>query len=170
MSPRTHVSRRLLPPIFLPNVGHNQSASRIIAFTFLTENVSNESAFFVQRAHPYRAFLHKYIRAEGQLNGTAILRNHTRTKFTASATTGGSTILVLEPMEQSTYSLNYRAVTTSFYSCQLALGTTEQPVIGSLYQLNIQAILSQFEYSQPQDIFEDVRVIFFFVTCILCST
>ena len=94
MSPRTHVSRRLLPPIFLPNVGHNQSASRIIAFTFLTENVSNESAFFVQRAHPYRAFLHKYIRAEGQLNRTAILRNHTRTKFTASATTGGSTQLL----------------------------------------------------------------------------
>ena len=92
------------------------------------------------------------------------------TASTASTPLRGSTILVLEPMEQSTYSLNYRAVTTSFYSCQLALGTTEQSVIGSLYQLNLQAILSQFEYSQPQDIFEDVRVIFFFVTCILCST
>ena len=57
-----HVGRTLLPPIFLPNIGHNQSASRIIALTFLTKNVSNESAFFVQRAHPYRAFLRNYIR------------------------------------------------------------------------------------------------------------
>ena len=62
MSPRTHVGRRLLPPIFLPNIGHNQSASRIIALTFLTKNVSNESAFFVQTAHPYRAFLRTHIR------------------------------------------------------------------------------------------------------------
>ena len=62
MSPRTQVSRRLLPSIFLSNIGHNQSASRIIALTFLTENVSNESAFFVQRAHPYRAFLRTHIR------------------------------------------------------------------------------------------------------------
>ena len=62
MSPRTQVGRRFLPPLFLPNIGHNQSASRIIAFTFLTENVSNESAFFVQRAHPYRAFLRTHIR------------------------------------------------------------------------------------------------------------
>ena len=62
MSPRTHVGRRLFPPIFLPNIGHNQSASRIIALTFLTKNVSNESAFFVQRAYPYRAFLLPSIR------------------------------------------------------------------------------------------------------------
>ena len=46
MSPMNHVGRRLLPPIFIPNIGHNQSASRIIALTFLTKNVSNESAFF----------------------------------------------------------------------------------------------------------------------------
>ena len=62
MSPRTQVGRRLLPPIFFPNIGHNQSASRIIALTFLTKNVSNESAFFVQRVHPYRAFLRTHIR------------------------------------------------------------------------------------------------------------
>ena len=29
---------------------------------FLTTNVCNESAFFVQRAHPYRAFLRNHIR------------------------------------------------------------------------------------------------------------
>ena len=62
MSPRTQVGRRLLPLLFLPNIGHNQSASRIIALTFLTKNVSNDSAFFVQRAHPYRAFLRTHIR------------------------------------------------------------------------------------------------------------
>ena len=57
-----HVGRRLLSPIFIPNIGHNQSASRIIALTFLTKNVSNESAFFVQRAHPYRVFLRNRTR------------------------------------------------------------------------------------------------------------
>ena len=57
-----HVGRRLLSPIFIPNIGHNQSASRIIALTFLIKNVSNESAFFVQRAHPYRAFLRNRTR------------------------------------------------------------------------------------------------------------
>ena len=62
MSPRIHVGRRLLPPIFLPDIGHSQSASRIIALTFLTKNVSNKSAFFVQRAHPYRAFLRTHVR------------------------------------------------------------------------------------------------------------
>ena len=62
MSPRTQVSRRLLRSIFLSNFGHNQSTSRIVALTFLTENVSNESAFFVQRALPYRAFLRTHIR------------------------------------------------------------------------------------------------------------
>ena len=60
-----HVRRRLLPPILIPNCGHNQSASLIIALTFLTKNVSNESAFLVQIAHPYQAFL----------------RNHSRTNF-----------------------------------------------------------------------------------------
>ena len=62
MSPRTQVGRRLLPLLFLPNIGHNQSASRIIALTFPTKNVSSDSAFFVQRAHPYRAFLRTHIR------------------------------------------------------------------------------------------------------------
>ena len=62
MSSRTQVGRRLLPPLFLPNIGPNQSTSRIIALTFLTKNVSNESAFFVQRVHPYRAFLRTDIR------------------------------------------------------------------------------------------------------------
>ena len=62
MSTMNHVGRRLLPPIFLPNIGHSQSASRIIALTFLTKNVSNESAFFVQRAHPYRVFLRNRTR------------------------------------------------------------------------------------------------------------
>ena len=37
MSPMNHVGRRLLPPIFIPNSGHNQSASRTIALTFLTK-------------------------------------------------------------------------------------------------------------------------------------
>ena len=60
MSPVNHVGKRLLPSIFLPDIGHNQSASRIIALTFLC--LSNESAFFVQRAHPYRNFLHNHIR------------------------------------------------------------------------------------------------------------
>ena len=183
-----HVDRRLLPPIFILNIGHNQSASRIVALTFLTENVSNESAFFVQRAHLYQAFL----------------RNHTRTKFTAPTellrssygsygsygaptASGSSPILVLEPTEQSTDALNYRAVPIFLLSCQLVLITTEQSIIGSLYQLNIQAVLSQFEYSQPQDIFENhlstrtqqigqhlhgfsyLRVILFIVTCILSN-
>ena len=63
MSPRTQVGRRLLPPLFLPNIGPNQSTlSRIIALTFLTKNVSTESAFFVQRAHPYQSFLRIHIR------------------------------------------------------------------------------------------------------------
>ena len=62
MSPMNHVGRRLLSPIFIPNIGHNQSASRIIALTFLIKNVSNESAFFVQRAHPYRVFLRNRTR------------------------------------------------------------------------------------------------------------
>ena len=64
MSPMNHVGKRLLPPIFLPNIGHNQSTSRMIALTFLTKkqqiSVINKSAFFVQRAHPYRAFLRNH--------------------------------------------------------------------------------------------------------------
>ena len=46
----------------IPNIGHSQSALRIIALTFLTKNVSNESAFLVQMGHPYRAFLRNQIR------------------------------------------------------------------------------------------------------------
>ena len=61
MSPINHVGKRLLPPIFIPNSGHKQSASRIIALTFLTKNVSNESAFLVQMGHLYRAFLRNQI-------------------------------------------------------------------------------------------------------------
>ena len=62
MSPMNHGGRKLLPPIFIPNIDDNQSASRIIALTFLIKSVSNESAFVVQRAHPYRAFLRNHIR------------------------------------------------------------------------------------------------------------
>ena len=46
----------------IPNIGHSQFALRIIALTFLTKNVSNESAFLVQMGHPYRAFLRNQIR------------------------------------------------------------------------------------------------------------
>ena len=56
------LTEKLLFPPFLSNIGHNQSASRIIALTFLTKNVSNECAFFVQRAHPYQTFLRNHIR------------------------------------------------------------------------------------------------------------
>ena len=120
-------------------MSHVDSRLLHVAFTFLVKSVSNESAFFVHRAHPYRAFL----------------RNHTRTKFTvttaptapadttASTPSGRSSILVFEPIEQSTYSLNYRAATTFLWSCQLVPGTTEQSIIGNLYQPNIQAVLSQ---------------------------
>ena len=125
--------------------------------------MNNESAFFVQRAHPYRAFLRNYIgtnitvptattvptasTASTPLGGSTLVVlitkgqsfHHTRLVLetieqsicshrhraitstanapiasTASATTGGSTILVLEPIEQPTYSLNYRVFTTSF--------------------------------------------------------
>ena len=66
----SHFGRRLFPSFFISNVGHNQSASRIVTLTFLTKSVSNEVAFFVQRGHPYRAFL----------------CNHIRTNFTCSRT------------------------------------------------------------------------------------
>ena len=62
MSPTNHVGRRLLPLIFIPNIDDNRSASRIIALTFPTKSVSNESTFIVQRAHSYRAFLRNHIR------------------------------------------------------------------------------------------------------------
>ena len=62
MSPTNHVGTRLLAPTFLPNIGHNQSASPIIALTFLTKNVRNKSAILIQRAHLYRAFLRNHIR------------------------------------------------------------------------------------------------------------
>ena len=72
MSPETQVGRRFLPSLFLPNIGPNQSTSRIIALTFLTKNVSNKSAFFVQRAHPYRAFLCIHIRIKLQSIASAL--------------------------------------------------------------------------------------------------
>ena len=66
MSPMNYVGKNLLPPIFIPNSVHNQSASRIIALTFLTKNVSKESAFLVQMGHPYRAFLRNQIRTNSE--------------------------------------------------------------------------------------------------------
>ena len=118
MSPMNHVGRRLLPLIFIPNIGHNQSASRIIALTFLTKSVSNESAFFVQRAHPYRAFLRNHIRTNFRvptaftvptaLTVHTALTGHTvptaptaPTSSTASTPSGGSTLPVLITKEQS---------------------------------------------------------------------
>ena len=157
MSPRTQVSRRLFPPIFLPNIGHNQSVSRIIALTFLTKNVSNKSAFFVQRAHPYRAFLRNYI-------GTNIT---VPTASTASTPLGGSTLvvlitkgqsfhhtrLVLETIEQSTCSHRHRAITstanapiastasaTTGGSTILVLEPIEQPT----YSLNYRVFTTSF--------------------------
>ena len=100
MLPMNHVGRRLLPPIFLPNIGHNQSASRIIALTFLTKNVSNESAFFVQRAHPYRVFLRNRIRTNFTVL-TVPTAPIATTSTTASTPSGGSTLLVLITNEQS---------------------------------------------------------------------
>ena len=93
MSPMCHVGRRLLLPIFISNVGRNQSASWIVTLTFLTKSVSNESTFFVQRAHSYRAFL----------------RNHIRTNFTCSRdyrTVNLCSKLVLGTTGQSTCALN----------------------------------------------------------------
>ena len=115
MLPMSHDGRRLLPPIFILNIGHNQSTSRIVTLTFLTKSVSNESAFFVQRTHPYGAFLHNYIRTKFTAP-TAPTAPNASTASIASTPSGGPTILVLEPIEQSTYSLNYRAVTTSLSS------------------------------------------------------
>ena len=68
--PRTTLVGGFFLPSSFPNSGHNQSASRIIALTFLTKNVSNESAFFVQRAHPYRAFLRNHIRTNFKVPST----------------------------------------------------------------------------------------------------
>ena len=112
MSPMNHVGRRLLPLIFIPNIGHNQSASRIIALTFLTKSVSNESAFFVQRAHPYRAFLRNHIRTNFRVPTAftvpTALTGHTvptaptaSTSSTASTPSEGSTLPVLITKEQS---------------------------------------------------------------------
>ena len=113
-----HVGRRLLPPIFIPNIGHNLSASRIIARSSLTKNMSNESAFFVHRAHPYRAFLRNHIRTNFRVHPA--LTGHTVPTFptaltvptvptvptaptssTASTPSGRSTLLVLISNEQS---------------------------------------------------------------------
>ena len=119
MSPMNHVDRRLLPPIFILNIGHNQSASRIVALTFLTENVSNESAFFVQRAHLYQAFL----------------RNHTRTKFTVptellrssygSYGSYGAPTGLLRHQEAHLY------LFSNLQNSQLMLSTTEQSLYSS---------------------------------------
>ena len=169
MSPMIHVDRRPFPPIFICNVDHNESASRIVSLTFLTKSVSNEFAFFVQRAHPYRAFL----------------RNHTRTKFTASATTRGSTqflhpsrlaLIITEQSHHlycsycsycfycfycfyairrvnSTGSHNQRTVN---FNTLLVLGTTEKFIIGSLYQQNKEFYLKTLnsKTQNPQDFFE----------------
>ena len=97
-----HIGKRLLPPIFILNVGHNQSASRIIALTFLTENVSYESAFFVQRAYPYRAFLCNHIRTNFRVP-IALTVSTAHTSSTASTPSGGSTLSVLITNEQSSY-------------------------------------------------------------------
>ena len=83
-----HVGSRLLAPIFLPNIGHNQSASRIIALTFLTKNVSNESAFFVQRAYPYRTFLRNHIRTNFRLPIPLTVPTDPRAPTTLTVPTG----------------------------------------------------------------------------------
>ena len=111
MSPMNHVGRRFLSPIFIPNSGHNQSASRIIALTFLTKNVSNESAFLVQ-IYPYRAFLRNHIRTNFGVPTiptaptvptalTAPIAPIATTATTASTPSRGSTLLVLITNEQS---------------------------------------------------------------------
>ena len=55
-----HVSRVLTPPIF----NHrrlSQWVARIRVLTFITKSMNNESASFVQKGHPYRAFLRNHI-------------------------------------------------------------------------------------------------------------
>ena len=100
VSPMNHIGRRLFPPIFIPNIGHNQSGPRIIALIFLTKNVSNKSAFFVQRAHPYRAFLRNHIRKNFTVL-TVTTAPMAATSTTASTLSGRSTLLVLITNEQS---------------------------------------------------------------------
>ena len=119
MSPMNHVDRRLLPPIFILNIGHNQSASRIVALTFLTENVSNESAFFVQRAHLYQAFL----------------RNHTRTKFTAPTellrSSYGAPTAPTAPTGLLRHQEAHLYLFSNLQNSQLMLSTTEQSLYSS---------------------------------------
>ena len=100
MSPMSHVGRRLLPPIFIPNVGHNQSASGIVTLTFLTKNVNNESAFFIQQRYPHSEL--SSVRTQDELD----FFYYTRKVNLCS-------ILVLTTTEQSTWSLEDTAVTSS---------------------------------------------------------
>ena len=61
----SHVGRVLTPPIF----NHrrlSQWVVWILVLTFITKSVNNESASFVQKAHPYRAFLRNHIRTSSQ--------------------------------------------------------------------------------------------------------
>ena len=136
-----HVGRRLLPPIFNPNIGHNQSASRIIALSFLTKNMSKESAFFVQRAHPYRAFLRNHIRTTFRVHPA--LTGHTvptiptaltvptvpnaqtaPTSSTASTPSGRSTLLVLISNEQSKSKTSHSVESKSgLFSCYFYYNT-----------------------------------------------
>ena len=106
ISPMSHISRRLLLPIFIANVGHNQLASRIVTLTFLTQSVNNESTFFVQRSHPYRAFLRNHIRTNFACSRdyrtvnlcsklVLITKEQSLHLYTSSRTSGGSTQLLL---------------------------------------------------------------------------
>ena len=67
----TLVGGFLLIPLCI-NVGHNQSAWRIVTLTFLTKSVNNESAFFVQRAHPHQTFFRKNIEATSKSTSTRV--------------------------------------------------------------------------------------------------
>ena len=136
MSPMNHVGRRPRPPIFIPNIFHNQSASRFVALTFLSKNVSNESVFFVQRALPYRAFF----------------RNHIRTNFTvptastASTPSGGSTLPVLISKEQSTSKLY------SSLERQICLSSG---VLSKFWYLQTREFYLSSNTLNPQDFFKD---------------
>ena len=89
---------------------------------FLTKRMSNKSAFFVQRAHPYRAFLRNHTRTNltGSHNYRAVtstFQTCSRTYrtinphlYTSSTTSEGSTQL---PLLHQTCSWNYRTVNQS---------------------------------------------------------
>ena len=61
----SHVGRVLTPPIF-NHQRLSQWVARILVFTFITKSMNNKSASFVQKTPTYRAFLHRYVRAEEQ--------------------------------------------------------------------------------------------------------